>query len=210
MRVKPDVMDAPPVFDSKIDRFKYWFTNVFWFHYRLHTIGIIIASVFLFSMIHSIATKRDPDLVVVVAAAYEFDLGYAMELREELEGLVNEMTGRDNAVVEFVALNLSGATEVGVASIQLLSVHLVRQDTLLFILGADVINNMLEGDESFMSLEPYGYGGRRLLDASRAPRITRLNFYQGAELYAGLLDRESATDLTVGLSAAALGYLLEE
>jgi hypothetical protein len=203
-------MDEMPVFDNKKDRFKYWFVNVYWFHYKTHTIVLSLLLLAAVSLFHSIVFKPEPAVTVVIAAEIEFEQEYGLFLAEELRVLVRELTGNRSAIVDFLILNVDLASMHGMANAILLSSRLSDERTLLYVFDSATIYNLFGDDEAFRSLEPYGYGDIRYIDVSDAPRIVKLRGEHDIELYAGFVMREEAMDDgIVTLSIAALEHLME-
>jgi len=202
-------MDERPVYDNKIDQFKDWFVNVYWFHYKTNTIVIALITVAAISMIYSIAFQPRPAVTVVIAAEFYFDEVYNMFLAEDVKALVREKTGKRNAVIDFAVLSIAHGSLHGQASAMLLSTRLADERTLLYILGDSILYGMLDGEDDFQSLEPYGFGDVKLIDVTDAPRIHGLTGGK-VDLYAGFITRDKMDDEIVQLSLALLEFLMTE
>lgn len=207
MRAGKDIMDSAPVFDNKFDRFKYWFTNVFWFHYKWPTIVIILAGAMLTSIIYSAVTNTEADFSFVFAVECEIDPEYAIELENEILKLVKEYTGKEKAKIDFTVLQIDPTSDMGMANIMLLSLQMSNDSTLLFILQDTLIEDMLEGESDYQSLEPYGFGDVKTIDVSDAPQLKALIYGQDANIIAGLFDKETASETISYLSIEILKYL---
>ena len=79
--------------DKKSDfDFRYWFKNVFWFHYGKLSIGLLIALIIAVWLTIDASKKEDYDLNMVIALAG----GIAQSDTERLNALVSEAVGDVN------------------------------------------------------------------------------------------------------------------
>lgn len=202
-------MDAPPVFDNKFDQFKYWFTNVYWFHYKLHTFAVLIGITLIVSIVLSIINKTELDVAVIVVTNSPLDSVCGGTVTTELEELVKQKTGKDKVSVELSLVSFDDSmAEVSVANRMLFPTHFTRDDTLLFILEDTVIEESLQDQDLFQNLSQYGFGDVELLDVSDVAQLKGLCYNLDVTLYAGLVDKEVKSESITELSVAVLEYFL--
>ena len=210
MKSKPDIMDAAPVFDNKWDTFKYWFTNVYWFHYRWHTIGGVIGAALLISIITTVVTNKAPDLTIIMCGEVYFDHEYVeKKLKPELEELVGEYLKKENVYVEIVTIAIDYESEAGMMGPQILAANMARSEAMLVIMEKLMFDGMFDLDRDLQNLEQYGLGDNYYIDMSNAPRILQLIWGMESNLYAGMMNRnpDNKHPYLNELSAIALKYL---
>lgn len=197
------------MFDKKTDQFKYWFTNVYWFHYQLHTFAVLIGIALIASIVVSIVNKVEPDVVVVVVTNAPLDSVAGGTLTTELEELVRQKTGKTKVSVELSLVSLDDSMpQVAVANRMLFPTHFSRDDTLLFILEDSVIEESLQDEGLFQNLSKYGFDNVELIDVSDVTQLKALCYNLDVTLYAGFVEKEVKTKSMTELSVAVLEYLL--
>ncbi len=126
--------------------FKHWFINVYWYHYKWVTLVGIAVIIVLVSLIHSVVTRTEPDITVVLAT----ESPMTQMTAEPFETFIGEIVGdvnQDGSVsVELQALNINTDTQIGSANRMLLTALLSREDVHLYILDLETAEDFESGD----------------------------------------------------------------
>ncbi len=155
---KPGYMDGATFFE----KFRYWFKEVYWYHFKFHTLGVILLVVFLVALVGDIASREYNDLDFVVGGAVFAESEKMKELSDYLGGFVKE---DGTAKVGWQMLCTSSAMGTGdpalaldefaASSINKITVSFADDEILLFLLDkkyTDWYNN--EG--AFEPLSTFG------------------------------------------------------
>lgn len=132
-------------------KFKYWFVNVYWYHYRIHTAVTVFVLVLAGFFIHAVVTRVDPDFMFIVASE---------EPVIETQGLALADFFAENIDVEtelqYSVMYLNGYDDYTAANWQLLSVALVDAQYSLFIIGESMLPTFAEQLDGFYTMEELG------------------------------------------------------
>ena len=130
-------------------RFKYWFVNVFWYHYKIHTAAALFALVLIGTSVHSFATRHTPDFLFVLMS----DEPVFQAQGEALAGMFGEETGADAVCT---VLHMSGASEMSVYNHQLFAISLIDEQYALFIVGESALPLFPELADGFAAMSGLG------------------------------------------------------
>ena len=128
-------------------KFKYWFTQVFWYHYKWHTLASIIALILAISLFSTILSKDKPDYEMTFVAPYtvlEEDLSaIKVLLREQLRD-INE-NGKFDYLINVIVLNDDSDNENYMATaLQKLNVLFATEENKLFIMDGKTADRYLQ------------------------------------------------------------------
>jgi hypothetical protein len=134
--------------------FRLWFTNIFWYHFKWHTVIGIFFVVIVVMSVHSVVTREEQDFQFVVASEYPvfFDQGAALTefWKETVPGLNN---------VSYNVLFMGEQSEMAMANMQLMLLTLIDETNSLFIIGESMIGWYSESMEIFITAGEMGVEG---------------------------------------------------
>lgn len=206
-----DIRDPMPEFDNKIDKIKYWFTNVFWFHYRFHTIAVLGGLVILAAVIQSCVTNRDPDFTVAVVTYMPLTYNETEKLREELAGHIGDINGDGIETAEFLHLNFGASDPQIEASMRMMvAAQAQRNSILLFIFDGDTLEELREL-MPFADLSGYFPGGGDIIDLSGSEKMRGLVPFEGDfGFYAAVLDKSDRPEEFITVPVEIIKFLLSD
>ncbi|MCL2704199.1 MAG: hypothetical protein FWE91_11425 [Defluviitaleaceae bacterium] len=129
--------------------FKYWFTNVYWYHYRAHTIVGLAIIVFAIYSVVSFVTSREEEVDFFFAIVTVMPAHHAQG--EMLEEFFAEHGYRTKGNV----MSLPGDGS-DMATWQLLMVTLVNEQYALYIVGESMLYYFGEQADGFWAIEELG------------------------------------------------------
>ncbi|MDR1669816.1 MAG: hypothetical protein LBR76_07655 [Oscillospiraceae bacterium] len=110
-----------------LKKFRYWFVNIYWYHYRLHTAAVLFAGLLIAFCVYSMVTRVTPDVFLTLAS--DKPVGYSQS--DMLNEYVNEKAG-GGLTMAGSALYLS---ESDTMNWELLHVSFIDNERYLFIIG---------------------------------------------------------------------------
>jgi hypothetical protein len=166
--------------------FKYWFTNVFWYHYRAHLFAGLAAAAVIIYFVYSMLNKHVPDFMfALVSRNPVFDLH-----AEAVKTRFNER-GYDTLGT---ALFLSEDNPEVMLAWQLLMITMVDDEYALFFVGESALDSFEEQFEGFLPMSEAGFPPSAL-----DPRMTEIpgdriaaDMGLGSETYYALIKRPRA------------------
>ena len=212
MSKRRDSIEPAPEFDNKIDKFKYWFTNIFWFHYRLHTIAVIIGAAAVISVIASFASNREPDFIVAAVTYAPLSYEETDFVRDGLAGHIGDLNGDGAQTAEFLQIFLGAEDpQMEIVMRTMLVTQPQRGIILLYIFDEAAFEEMRE-HMPFMDISGYfsntAYSGQAV-DISGSATMQRLSVYGDVRFYAAILDWESKPREFVDVPVDIIRFLLE-
>jgi hypothetical protein len=127
---------------EKRERFKYWFVNIFWYHYKPHTIiTASVAAVFLFIILTARGTEKPDFVFAIVSDQYRYDV-QGQVLAAFLEDRVDDIT--------------SLRSDPG-AEGHLMLLALTDREYTLFILGESLARRLSDHFSLFYEMEELGF-----------------------------------------------------
>ena len=137
-------------------RFKHWFVNVFWYHYRWHTIGFIAAALMIGSLIYSFAVSKERDVPYMMLSAGMREAAVTASLDEFLSETFGDVNG-DGTVFnkgDYIDLNMSDTADpqVVMASQTRLYGTLMGRECALLIYTEGVLD-LYEEDDMIVYLD---------------------------------------------------------
>ncbi len=139
-----------------MERFKHWFTNSYWYHYKVHTIVGILAVIILVFMINDFANRREADYSYVIAT----NLPVTTESVAEITNLFAEVGSDTNAdgVADYYcdALYMDPNSEMGMVNIQKFTVCFLEDLKSLYLFD-DYMGAQFEEGEGFINLQELGF-----------------------------------------------------
>ncbi len=129
-------------------KFKHWFVNVYWYHYKLHTLGGLFGALILGIMIYSGVTRVTPDVFLTLASAEPVAF-------TQSDMITDYLAEKDGGEMVFAsnALQLSEASDPAMASWEQLHIALIDEERTLFIVGESMREFFSDLTDSFMSAE---------------------------------------------------------
>ena len=119
----------------------YWFRNVFWYHYRWHTIGALCAVFFVVYFTVSMVTKETPDFCYMLVAD---ELGMDLPV-DEWDGpaaeILGDLNGDGKVVIYGLMLGFSNS-EMGMASRVKFFAEMTNEELLLIVMDEKLIEEM--------------------------------------------------------------------
>jgi hypothetical protein len=168
-------------------RFKYWFVNIYWYHYKLHTFVAAFILAVVAITVYSALTGSRPDFVFIVASEYPV----YEEQGRELAGFWAENA---DGVTElsYSVLFMSDNSEYAMTNWQLLTIALISEDHSLFIIGESLLPLMTDYRDEFYTFDELGLSPRdgpepAFIPLEGAPLMDTLGF--GHEPMYGLVKR---------------------
>ena len=174
--------------------FKYWFTNVFWYHYKAHCIVGLILLAFIAYFVYERATAPpEPDFMVAVVTGTP-----AHSVRMQTEGF--RLFG-DMEVNTHISVLLLSESDYVVW--QQLMITLVNESYALYLMddtGFAILSDQLEG---FYDLEDFG------IKSTFEPRIAEVLLPDIGPLYA-MIRKQPENPARAEAAAECLIYLLDK
>lgn len=129
-------------------RFRYWFTNVYWYHYKLQTAGVLFAALVIGFTLYSVLTRVTPDVFLTLASTKPVSATQT----GVLNGYFTEKSGGDLVIAD-ATLYLP---DINTTDWQLLSVSFVDTDRNLFIIGEGLRETFTHQTPIFVPAEEMG------------------------------------------------------
>ena len=187
--------------------FKKWFTNVYWYHYKLPTFALLAGIAVVVYMIVFYATAVKPDATVLFATKYGFDAEAAENMARDLGAVIG--SEEEPLRVDFVALNIGGAGEYAYAARTRFAALVSQQELLLMIIDDDEIELLTANDDDpFMPLDAVGRPGRTMLHVSECPGLDDFGMPERDKVSAVVVRRMSATGEQYEVAYAMLRHLM--
>lgn len=136
--------------------FKYWFTNVFWYHYGKIAIGVLILAVIAIWLTVDALHKEEYDLNMVIAANGPVTEAGAEALRQALVMGIPDVNGDGKILVNIKTIDLADAENLEGNQSQLL-LYLSLPEYTLFILDEDRSSLYCSKEDTFQALANYGF-----------------------------------------------------
>lgn len=83
---KPGYMDGATFFE----KFRYWFKEVYWYHFKFHTLGAILLIVFVFALAGDIVSREYNDLDFILGGSVFAESEQMEELSDYMGGFIKE------------------------------------------------------------------------------------------------------------------------
>lgn len=199
-------------------RFKHWFVNVFWYHYKWATLGTVFALVLLISVLVSIFGQRDPDLGYMMVDSAAFAEDATMDMNTMLTERFGDINGDgvpyfDGQVYDFRTDSALGSEYVIANTTRFagaLSSHAV---SLVFFAEGSL--DQFTDTISFINLEEHGIhtgtDDPYKIDVTEHPAIQSAGFGKSrvyAAVFAMMKNKDDPTELyehqTLGLEVLRL------
>lgn len=135
--------------------FRYWFTNVFWYHYGKIAIVVLILVVIAVWLTVDALHKEEYDLNLVVAANGAVSEAGADELRAALEKTVGDVNGDGKSLINIQTIDLADPENLEGNQYRLL-LYLSLPEYPLFLLDEDRSTLFCGKEDTFQPLADYG------------------------------------------------------
>ncbi|MDR1703734.1 MAG: hypothetical protein LBS19_03490 [Clostridiales bacterium] len=162
--------------------FKYWFDNVFWYHYKGHLFaGIALIAVIAYA-VYSMANRHDPDFMFALASQNPVH-----SMQTEIITARFEEWGYD---APGTALFLNENNPEVMIAWQLLMITMVDDDYAVFFVGESALDSFTDQIEGFLPMSEAGFP-----PAGIDPRMTEVpaeitdGIGLGPETYYALIKR---------------------
>lgn len=177
-------------YEEKIGKFRHWFTNVYWYHYKWHTIAAAIAIFFVILFIHDIVTRVDPDFQMIIVSKEYVSNDQLAEITEIAQNAAGDVNGDSR---EYVCLNPISLAEgqMQYANTMKLAALLSDGSIVVYVMDADTVE-IYKNQDLFEPLESLGLtgtdGDKYLVEVDGLPVFKRCFEAYGAagtKYYAG-------------------------
>ncbi|MDR0325383.1 MAG: hypothetical protein LBI19_04715 [Oscillospiraceae bacterium] len=149
---KNTVQETAPLGQPEAGRgILYWLTNVFWYHYRVHTIVVAFAVLVAAFSIYSAVTREETDFVFIVASEQPVSDMQGEALSGFWAEHVDSVTNLGYSV-----LYLGEISEQTMAGWQLFQIGMIGEEYSLFIIGESMIGALEENIMIFYTAEELG------------------------------------------------------
>ena len=137
--------------------FKYWFVNVFWFHYKWPVLAcVVILGIIAFITFDSLRKERY-DTTVVIATDYSVQEEDLAALNEVLKPVVPDLDGNGRVNICYAILYV-GNTELGRANQERMYLYMTREDVGLYLMSGDVSEAYTDPELEYFTDEVEKYG----------------------------------------------------
>jgi hypothetical protein len=121
--------------------FKFWLSNVLWYHYKVHIIvGLILTFVVIVS-VHSMVTRNEPDYIIFIASGYPVFDDQGLVLAAYFEDKVEDASNIGHQVM---------------GDMMFLLLALVGEQHMFFIIGESMLEIMSDQTYLFYTAEEMG------------------------------------------------------
>ena len=135
--------------------FKYWFTNVFWYHYgKLAILAVILLIIGIWLTVDALH-KEKYDLNIAVAVNGPVPESGLDRLRDSLIDVVGDVNGDGKVLINIQAVDLSDQEDPAGAQ-QRLMLYLSLPEYPLFLLDEDRSGLYSRQEDTFQELKNYG------------------------------------------------------
>jgi len=140
--------------EGKWAKFKYWFTNIFWYHYRQFVIiGVFVLGVAVYLIVDAVNTPK-PDFEFIV-----FSPGYVTdeqtgELQSIAEQAIGDLNGDGKVYISLVGLSIIQA-DTAEMSVMKLGALMSDPKVVLYIMETEAME-LYVGDNIFTPLSELG------------------------------------------------------
>ena len=161
-------------------RFSYWFKNIYWYHYKWHTlIGIavlIMAVTFIYDMLSSVT----PDFQFVVASRQYISDESIENLSEIARNAFLDTDPDSPAIIQGHSIYYNEQDQMGIASMQKFAVMMADDSVSFFIIDGDIQKLFFTEPVGFFDLGELGFrtapGMPWLADLTGMPQADNLTF----------------------------------
>lgn len=150
---QPGVMDELS-FGQKL---VYWFKNVYWYNFKIHTLIGLFVIIMLTILICDMTNRVNNDLDFILAGNTTVSNEQMESITKQFSTLVPDINGDDKITVGYQMLSTDmgdGYNELAVAAEQKLTVSFADDRFLLFILDAEHMENLV-AQGAFEPLESF-------------------------------------------------------
>ena len=199
-----------PELKTRRARFRYWFDNVFWYHYKWAFLGGIAALVLIAFFVSDMLSQTKYDFQYVVASVSYVDGDSLHELNSAAsEAFRDADSGRPAASLGH-AIFLGGDGEMNMAAFTKMAAFLVDDSIKFYIFDAELQEGYFGEDVGYADLEKLGYltveGTPWLADVSGSPLLERAGL-GGVTCYAAVRLTKNANEETPAPDPRHLGFL---
>ena len=137
--------------------FKYWFVNVFWFHYKWPVlVCVVILGIIVFITIDSLRQERY-DTTVVIATDYSVQEEDLAALDEVLKPVVPDLDGNGRVKICYAILYV-GNTELGRQNQERMYLYMRQEDVGLYLMSGEVSDAYTDPELEYFTDEVAQYG----------------------------------------------------
>ena len=137
--------------------FKYWFVNVFWFHYKWPVLaGVVVLGIIAFITFDSLRQERY-DTTVVIATEYSVQEEDLKALDAVLKPVVPDLDGNGRVNICYAILYV-GNTELGRQNQERMYLYMTREDVALYLMSGDVSDAYTDPQLEYFTDEVAQYG----------------------------------------------------
>lgn len=118
-------------------RFAYWFTNIFWYHYKIHVLVFLFVAGLVTNFILTVVNYRVPDCTFVITTTDVVFFDDAKELSDYLNKTMDDQNGDGKSVYTGLKLGLALSDAGFVDSQQKLIMQLQDPTVVLLIMDEE-------------------------------------------------------------------------
>ena len=176
------------------EKFRYWFKAVYWYHFKYHTLGAILAIVALVTIIGDIAGREYNDLDFILGGAVFADITQMQELSDYLGSFIKE-DGTAKVGRQMLCTTSSMGTgdtalvfdEYTAASIEKIKISFADDEILLFLLDKKYAD-WYSREGAFEPLSTFGIEGdsEYVVRVDDSEIIKRLGIQSDNGIYAAI------------------------
>ena len=137
-----------------LKRFRYWFVNVYWYHYRIHTIAVILVAILAAFIIHDITSREFYDLKFVLASSEFIAEEHGELLNDAFTEAGKDLDG-DGKVLIAPYVMLFDGSPVELEHTQKFAISFQEKECSLYIVGESQLDRLSEA-AGFVDLSALG------------------------------------------------------
>lgn len=138
--VRGSIPESPSVPEGEKKSFKYWFENIFWFHYRWVFLGVVfVIALIVFISIES-SGGESYDMTLVFAQEGEIAESQARKVMDAVSESIGDLDGDGKVKLNYVSIDLGAVANTNGRTVSLgerLMLYMVDEDYPLYFINGD-------------------------------------------------------------------------
>jgi len=186
---------------DRFARFRIWFDDIFWYHYKWHfIISIVLLAIIGFFILDTLGRTTYDFQYTVISNSY-VDSEALGELNTLASAALRD-AGSGAPVTTFgYGLHVGADSELGMAALTRLAVLFLDDDMMFFIFDGSVLDAFFNDPDSFVDLGEFGFdtleGKPWLVELTGLPAIDRIGqgvSFSGLTCYTAIQRTGNAAD----------------
>lgn len=124
-----------------VSKFRHWFQNVFWYHYKWHVLIGGLALFLAIAFLHDVLTNVEPDFQLIIASENALADEQMSEINQTVQAAAGDLNGDGKTLSYAVVINLDESSQMGYASTMKLSTLLSDDSIVLYIMDQATADN---------------------------------------------------------------------